>query len=208
MSRSGSAALLKSLRSLAIISEQLQQGSRGKLKRKLKKIQLRYLLNGRESGSDVEKAFKLWWATSCFIKLISPAYLSNQSSPCQQSWRFLMKPLCPVSVQQDWQAPQALTKWAGNNQSTIRPSWWHPGPVRGGTRYSVWLSRGESAGSQVGGIDSGPRHSLAVNREQTSGSHMSSLPSYYREIVSARETLNEPWRYDKRSESQRRGHRL
>lgn len=56
----GPADLLKSFRSLPIISEQLQEGWRGKLKRKLKEFQLRYLLNGRESGSDVEKAFKLW----------------------------------------------------------------------------------------------------------------------------------------------------
>lgn len=35
-------------------------------------------------------------------------------------WRFLMNPLCPVSVHQDWQARYTLAKWAGNNQSTIR----------------------------------------------------------------------------------------
>lgn len=93
---------------------------RRKLKRKLKEFQLSDLLNWRENGSDVEKAFNLGEPPLVPISSYPPAYLTNHSSQCQQSWRFLMNPLCPDSVHKDWQAHHALMKWAGNNQRTIK----------------------------------------------------------------------------------------
>lgn len=78
------------------------------------------MLNWRENGSHVEKAFNLGEPPLVPLSPYPPLISLIIPPKAGRLWRFLMNPLCPVSVQQDWQARYTLTKWAGNNQSTIR----------------------------------------------------------------------------------------
>lgn len=78
------------------------------------------MLNWRENGSHVEKAFNLGEPPLVPLSPYPPLISLIIPPKAGRLWRFLMNPLCPVSVHQDWQARYTLAKWAGNNQSTIR----------------------------------------------------------------------------------------
>lgn len=94
-------------------------GFGGEIKKsKLKEFQLCDLLNWRENGSHVEKAFNLGEPPLVPLSPYPPLISLIIPPKAGRLWPFLMNPLCPVSVHQDWQA--CCTKWAGNNQRTIR----------------------------------------------------------------------------------------